>query len=92
MVVEYGPYEGIGEERERFWNDMDRTVNRVGNGHRLCVLGDLNGWIGERVRAGITGAFGRRVMKFYVERGCVWVTHTSSTRVCINTQGCKGPR
>ena len=50
----YGPNEGIGGERERFWNDMDR----VGNGYRLCVLGDLNGWIGDRVKAVITGAFG----------------------------------
>ena len=22
-----------------------------------CLLGDLNGWIGDRVRTGITGAF-----------------------------------
>ena len=29
---------------------------RVGNGYRLCILGDLNGWIGDRTRAGITGA------------------------------------
>ena len=43
VVVWYGPNERIGEERERFWNDMDRTMDRVGNGYRLCVLGDLNG-------------------------------------------------
>ena len=36
MVVEYGPSEGDGEERDRFWNDMDRIVDRVGNGYRLC--------------------------------------------------------
>ena len=58
MVVGYVPNEGIGEERERFWKDMDMTVDRVGNGYRLCVLRDLNGWIGDRVRAGITGVFG----------------------------------
>ena len=50
MVLRYGPK----EER----NDMDRIVDRVGNGYRLCILGDLNGWIGEWSRAGITGAFG----------------------------------
>ena len=59
---------------------MDRTVNRVGNRYRLYVLGDLNGWIGDRVRADITGAFGvpgenengRRVVEFCAERGlCV---------------------
>ena len=80
VVVGYGPNEGIGEERERFWNGMDRNVDRVGNGYRLCVLGDLNGWIGDRVRASITGAVEvpgvndnrRRVMEFYAERGlCV---------------------
>ena len=39
-------------------NDMDRTLDSVGNRYRLCILGDLNGWIGDRTRAGITGAFG----------------------------------
>ena len=34
------------------------TVDRVGNWYRLCVLGDLNGWIEARVRARITGALG----------------------------------
>ena len=37
---------------------MDRIVDRVGNGYRLCILGDLNRWIGDKARAGITGAFG----------------------------------
>ena len=44
---------------------------------RLCMLGDLNGWIGNRTRAGTTGAFGvpgendngRRVMEFCGEGG-----------------------
>ena len=52
----------------------------VGSGYRLCILGDLNGWIGARTRVGITYAFGvpgendndRRVMEFCAERGlCV---------------------
>ena len=38
--------------------DVDRTLDNVGNGYRWCILGDLNGWIGNRTRAGITGAFG----------------------------------
>ena len=47
---------------------------------RLCILGDLNGRMGDRTRAGITGAFGvpgendngRRVVEFCAERGlCV---------------------
>ena len=37
-MVDYSPNEGIGEERERFWNDSDRAVDRVGNGYRLCVV------------------------------------------------------
>ena len=71
------PNEGDGEERDRFWNDMDRILDTVGNRYRLCILGNLNGWIGERTRAGITGAFGvsgendngRRGLEFYAERG-----------------------
>ena len=47
MVVGYGPNED-GQERGKFWNDMDRTLDSVG---------DLNGWIEDRTRAGITGAF-----------------------------------
>ena len=57
-----------------------RGSRRVGNGYRLCMVGDLNGWIGDRVRASITGGFGvpgendkgRRVVEFFAERGlCV---------------------
>ena len=76
VVVGYGPSEGGDEERNRFLNDMDRILDRVGNGFRLCVLGDLNGLIGDKTRAGITGAFGvpgendngRRVVEFCAER------------------------
>ena len=76
MVVGYGPNEGNSEERERFWNDMDRVLDRVGNGYRLCVMGDLNGWVGDWVTMGITSAFevpgendnGRRVVDFCAEK------------------------
>ena len=44
MVVGYGPNE-LGEERDMFWNDIDRTLDCVGNGYRLCILGELNGGI-----------------------------------------------
>ena len=30
-------------------------MDRVGNGYRLCVL---NGWVGDKVTAGITDLFG----------------------------------
>ena len=49
VVVGYAPNKRNGEERKRFWNDMVRTEDRVGNEYRLCVLGVLNGWIGDRV-------------------------------------------
>ena len=62
--------------KERVKKEVDRTLDSVGNGNRLCILVDLNGWIG----AGITGAFGvpgennngRRVVEFCEKRGlCV---------------------
>ena len=36
MVVGYGSNEINGEERGRFWNDLYRTVDRVGNGYRYA--------------------------------------------------------
>ena len=41
-------------------NDFDGVVDRVGNGYRLCVLGDPNGWVRDRLRVGISGGFGVR--------------------------------
>ena len=43
MVVGYGYNEENGEERDIFWNDMDRILDRVENGYRFCFLGDLTG-------------------------------------------------
>ena len=56
---------------------MDRILDRVGNGYRLCILGNLNRWIGDETRVGITDAFGvpeendngRKVVQFFAERG-----------------------
>ena len=53
-----------------------QILDRVGNRYKLCILGDLNGWIGDRMRAGITGTFGvtgendngRRVVVLFAER------------------------
>ena len=39
LVVRYGPNAGDGEEKDRSWNDMDRTLDSVGNGYRLCIWG-----------------------------------------------------
>ena len=49
MMVGYGPNEGDGEKRDRFWSNMDGVLDRVVNRYRLCIL-DLNGWIGDRMR------------------------------------------
>ena len=67
----------VCEERDRFGNDMGRSLDTVGNVYRLYILGDLNGWIGDRTIPGLIGAFGvpgendsgRRVMEICSERG-----------------------
>ena len=56
---------------------MDWILDTVENEYRLNILEDLNVWIGDRMRASITGAFGvprendkgRRVVEFCAERG-----------------------
>ena len=53
VVVGYGPK---GDD-ERFCNDMDRTLDTVGSGYRLCLLGDPTGWIGDRTTAGNNWCF-----------------------------------
>ena len=91
----YGSNEGNGAEKDRFWYKMDRILDKVRNAYRLCILGDLNRWIGDRARASITGAFGipggkdngRKWWSSVLKRDCVWVTHTLSTGICISTQG-----
>ena len=55
---------------------MGRVVDRVGYEYQLCVLEDLNGWVGGRVKVSMSGAFrvpgendnGRRVVDFCAER------------------------
>ena len=37
VVVGYGTNED-GEERERFWNDLDRIVDRVGNWYTIAIV------------------------------------------------------
>ena len=98
MVGECSPNEGNGEEREKFWSDLDGTLFRVGNGYRLYVLRDLNRWIGDSVRAGITGAFGdpgennnRRVVDFCAERVlCVGNTYFKHKSLHKYTRVAKG--
>ena len=84
VVVRYGPSEEYVEERDRFWKEMERVLDRVGNGYRLCFVEDLNRWIGDKTRVRITGAFGipgendngSRVVELCAERGlCVDKTY-----------------
>ena len=41
----------VRKERKRFWNNLDKVVDRVGNWYRLCVVVDMG-------RTGITRTFG----------------------------------
>ena len=59
---------------------MNRILDRIGNGYRLYILGDLNGWIQSRMRSGIIEGFGvpgdnsngKRMVELFIERGlCV---------------------
>ena len=45
VAVGYGLNKGDDEGRDRFWNNMDKTLDSIGNGYRLCILRDLNAWI-----------------------------------------------
>ena len=55
---------------------MDRTLDCIGSGYKVRILGVTNGWIGDRTRAGITSAIGipgendngRRVLEFCEKR------------------------
>ena len=90
VVVRYSPSEGEGEERERFWNDMDRILDRVGNGskwmerkygesrHNWCFWNSRIMMMVEEWRSSV------------LKGDCIWVTHTLSTGVCISTQGWQG--
>ena len=50
-MVAYDSSLGDFEEWEMFWNDLDRVVDRLGNRYNLCELGELNRWVGDRMRA-----------------------------------------
>ena len=71
-----GWVKSIDEERERFCNDLNGVVDRIGNGYRLCAIGDLNGWLEDRSRVGVTGGFGvpgendngRMIIDLFVKR------------------------
>ena len=49
-MVDHGPTENDVEERERFWEDIDRVFDRNSNGYALFVLGDMNVWVGDMMR------------------------------------------
>ena len=38
VVVRYDLSKGDREEIDRFWNDMDKILDRVANGYRLRIL------------------------------------------------------
>ena len=58
--------EGCLRNRDSFWDDLDRILDRVGNGCRLCIRSEWKG---------ITGAIGvleniimEKLVEFYVKR------------------------
>ena len=74
-------------------------MDKIGNGYRLCILGDLNGWIRDRTRVGIISAFGvsgesdngRRGVEFSEERGlCVSNTYFNHRTVHKYTRVARG--
>ena len=75
-------------------------MDRIGNGYRVFVLDDVNGWVGDRVRVNITGAFrvtGKIIMEeksliSVLKGGCAWVTHASRTCVYRSTLGWLGAK
>ena len=34
------------EKKGRLCNDLYSVLHRIGNGYRLRVMGDINGWVG----------------------------------------------
>ena len=102
MIVGYGPNEGNGEEKKRLWSELDSMMDRVGNGYISGVLGDLNEWIGDEVRASVTGAFGvpgendngRREVELCSEKelcvGNTYLEHKSLHKYTTVTRGQDG--
>ena len=79
VVVVYGTTKGDVGERD-FGMICTGLWIKVGNGYILCILEDMSGFVGGKVRLGITGGFGileendngMRVIDFCSERGlCV---------------------
>ena len=58
--------------------------------YRLCVLGYLNGWIGEGMRAGITGTFGVPEENDNGKKKSGEVVLKGGSRVCLSIQGWQG--
>ena len=42
VFVSYVIIKGDNQERERGWNNLKRVLDRVLNGYKLCVMGDLD--------------------------------------------------
>ena len=51
VAVVYDYTEEDLEEKERFWNYLHRL-------YKFCIIGDVNGWIGDWVRVSTTLGFG----------------------------------
>lgn len=54
-----GPCNNRGaNKKDKVWSKLGRMVDKIGNGYRLMIMRDLNGWIGNIMWVGVTGALG----------------------------------
>ncbi|XP_019721309.1 uncharacterized protein LOC109513350 [Hippocampus comes] len=63
VVSGYAPQVGCElEEKEKFWNEMDRVTESIPRGERVVIGADLNGHVGEGNRGDeeVMGKFGLR--------------------------------
>ena len=58
VVVVHEPTEKDNNERESFWNDLERILGRAGSGYRLYEIENLNSLADNRVSDIITEVFG----------------------------------
>ena len=59
VVCVYAPTNDCkADEREKFWVSVDECLEKFGANERVCLLGDMNGKVGEREDGRIVGKWG----------------------------------
>ena len=62
--------------KKRFWSDLGKILDEVGN--QFCIMNNLSGWDGDRVKDDVTGAF----LKFQVNMKMV--DFSAERMLCIS--------